>query len=74
MNRLLHPMNDRLHVGLGTLGAVGTRLGDVLGSVGKPWVLPCDFDTQSLPKHCCRPCTPLHGNDIPRWLRPLSAA
>lgn len=47
MNRLLHPMNDRLHVGLGTLGAVGTRLGDVLGSVGKPWVLPYTWMTRT---------------------------
>lgn len=25
----------------------------------------CYFDTRHLPKHCCRPSTPLHGNSIP---------
>ncbi|KAK3553071.1 hypothetical protein QTP86_031172 [Hemibagrus guttatus] len=41
-------------------------LGNVmLGNLGS--CHPCGyyFDTYHLPKHCCRPCTPFHGNAIP---------
>ena len=27
----------------------------------------CYFDMYHLPKHCCRPCAPFHGNGIPWW-------
>lgn len=32
------------------------------------------FDMYCLSKHRCKPSTPLHGNNIPWWLCPLSAA
>lgn len=33
----------------------------------------CYFDMCHLPKNCCKPCTPLHGNGISWWLCLLSA-
>ncbi|KAK3574005.1 hypothetical protein QTP86_034358, partial [Hemibagrus guttatus] len=38
-------------------------LGNVLlGKIGFCHPCGCYFDTYHLPKHCCRPCTPFHGN------------
>ncbi len=49
-------------------------LGNVLlGNLGSCHPCGCYFDTYYLPKHCCRPCIPFHGNHIPWWLWPLSA-
>ena len=45
----------------------------MLGNLGSFHPCGCYFDMYHLPKHCCRPCTPFHGNSIPWWLWPLSA-
>ncbi|KAK3520557.1 hypothetical protein QTP70_026490 [Hemibagrus guttatus] len=40
-------------------------LGNVLlGNLGSCHPCGCYFDTYHLPKHCCSPCTPFHGNGI----------
>ena len=50
--------------------ALGNAL---LGNQGTCHPCGCYFDTSHLPQHCCRTCTPVHGNSIPCWLWPLSA-
>ena len=45
----------------------------LLENLGSCHPCGCYFDTHQLPQHCCRPCTPFHGNHIPWWLWPLSA-
>ncbi|KAK3575103.1 hypothetical protein QTP86_020701, partial [Hemibagrus guttatus] len=38
-------------------------LGNILlKNLGSCHPCGCYFDTYHLPKHCCRPCTPFHGN------------
>ena len=64
-----------------TQGTHGTRMNyrkmasrqrqcDALGNVllenlGSCHPCGCYSDTYHLPKYCCRPCTPFHGNNIP---------
>jgi len=66
----------------GSDGTVGTTLRqwrecDTLGNaMGKPWF--CHLCGQTfymchLPKHLCRPGTPLHDNGVPWWKWPLLA-
>ena len=51
-------------------GSVICALGNVLlAKLGSCHPCGCYLDTY----HCCRPCTPFHGNCIPWWLCPLSA-
>ncbi len=41
-----------------------------LGILGSCHPCGCYFNTYYLPKNCCRPCIPFHGNHIPCWLFP----
>ncbi|KAK3564521.1 hypothetical protein QTP86_022875, partial [Hemibagrus guttatus] len=47
----------------GKLRRQSHALGNVLlGILGSCHPCGCYDDTYHLPKHCCRPCTPFHGN------------
>ncbi|XP_051512983.1 uncharacterized protein LOC127417191 isoform X1 [Myxocyprinus asiaticus] len=46
-------------------GGGSVMLNVLLGNLGSWHSCGCYFDTYQLPKDCCRPRTPLHGNNIP---------
>lgn len=52
---------------------MGSRQTGSIVILGSCYPCGCYFDTYYVRKHCCRPRTSFHGNNVPWWLWPLAA-